>query len=48
MMKGYYEAYSYVLIMPNGKRIRFATEQEAKEYFEGEEDSKDVSKNNCY
>ena len=36
-MKGYYEAYSYVLIMPNGKKLRFATEEEAKEYLEEEE-----------
>lgn len=35
IMKGYYEEYSYVLILSNGKKIRFATEQEAKEYWEG-------------
>lgn len=27
-MKGYYEGYSYVGFMPNGKKMRFATEQE--------------------
>ena len=27
-MKGYYEGYSYVGFMPNGKKMRFATERE--------------------
>ena len=27
-MKGYYEGYSYVGIMPNGSKMRFATDQE--------------------
>ena len=33
-MKGYYEGYSYVGFMPNGKKMRFATEQEYKEMYE--------------
>ena len=32
-MKGYYEGYSYVGYV-NGKKMRFATEQEYKEYLE--------------
>lgn len=28
MMKGWYEGYSYVGIMPDGRKIRFATEEE--------------------
>lgn len=35
-MKGYYEEYSYVRIFDNGKRMRFATEEEAREYDEEE------------
>ena len=30
-MKGYYEAYSYVGFMPDGRKMRFATDEE---YFE--------------
>ena len=33
-MKGYYEGYSYVGIMPDGSMMRFATEQEYKERIE--------------
>ena len=32
-MKGYYEGYSYVGYMPNGKKIRFATEKEYVEAY---------------
>lgn len=32
-MKGYYEGYSYVGIMPDGTKMRFATEQEYKEAY---------------
>lgn len=32
-MKGYYEGYSYVGYMPDGKKRRFATEQEYKEAY---------------
>lgn len=31
-MKGYYERYSYVLVMPDGKKLRFVTDKEAEEY----------------
>ena len=31
-MKGYYEGYSYVGIFPDGTKMRFATEEEYKEY----------------
>ena len=33
-MKGYYEGYSYVGYMPDGSKMRFATEQEYKERIE--------------
>ena len=33
-MKGYYEGYSYVLIMPDGRKLRIATDGEAKDYIE--------------
>lgn len=33
-MKGYYEGYSYVGIMPDGKKMRFATDTEAKDYLD--------------
>ena len=36
-MKGYYEGYSYVGFMLNGKKMRFATEQEYVEAYEEEE-----------
>ena len=32
-MKGYYEGYSYVGIMPDGRRMRFATDSEYAEAF---------------
>lgn len=32
-MKGYYEGYSYVGFMPDGTKMRFATEQEYKEAY---------------
>lgn len=32
-MKGWYEGYSYVGIMPDGQRIRFATEKEYAEAY---------------
>ena len=35
-MKGYYEGYSYVGFMPNGKKMRFATEQEYVEAYKEE------------
>lgn len=35
-MKGYYEEYSYVRIFENDKKMRFATEEEAREYDEEE------------
>lgn len=35
-MKGYYEGYSYVGFMPDGTKMRFATEQE---YYEAWRDS---------
>ena len=37
MMKGYYEAYSYVLIMPNKEKMRVVSDTEANEYFEEKE-----------
>lgn len=40
-MKGYYEGYSYVGIMPDGKKMRFATEQEYKERIEDDEQKHD-------
>lgn len=33
-MKGYYEEYSYVGIMPDGRKIRFATEKEYADAYE--------------
>ena len=38
-MKGYYEGYSYVGFMLNGKKMRFATEQEYVEAYEEEEEA---------
>ena len=35
-MKGYYEGYSYVGIMPDGKKMRFATEAEYVEAYKEE------------
>ena len=35
-MKGYYEGYSYVGIMPDGRKMRFATEQEYYEAYVAE------------
>ena len=32
-MKGYYEEYSYVGFMPNGKKMRFATDTEYREAY---------------
>lgn len=32
-MKGWYEGYSYVGIMPNNKKMRFATEEEYVEAY---------------
>lgn len=32
-MKGYYEGYSYVGFMPDGRKQRFATEQEYYEAY---------------
>lgn len=32
-MKGWYEGYSYVGIMPDGRKMRFATEEEYKEAY---------------
>ena len=36
LMKGYYEGYSYVGFMPDGKKMRFATEQEYYEAYVAE------------
>lgn len=33
-MKGYYVGYSYIGYMPNGKKMRFATEDEYREMYE--------------
>lgn len=35
-MKGYYEGYSYVGFMPDGRKMRFATEQEYYEAYVAE------------
>lgn len=32
-MKGYYEGYSYVGFMPDGKKMRFATDTEYREAY---------------
>ena len=32
-MKGYYEGYSYVGIMPDGRKMRFATDTEYREAY---------------
>lgn len=40
-MKGYYERYSYVGIMPDGRKQRFVTEQEYAEAYEEERSEKD-------
>ena len=37
-MKGYYEGYSYVLIFPDGRKIRLATDSEVKDYVEERND----------
>ena len=40
-MKGYYEGYSYVGIMPDGSKMRFSTEEEYAEAYEEERSEKD-------
>lgn len=46
MLKGYYEEYSYVIILPNGKKIRVVNDSkdETDGYFEKED--KNVVKSN--
>jgi len=38
-MKGYYEGYSYVLIMPDGSKLRIVSDGEANDYIDDEEGS---------
>lgn len=40
-MSGYYEGYSYVLIMPDGKKLRIATDGEIKDYERIEDDEQE-------
>ena len=36
MLKGYYEGYSYVLIMADGTKLRIATDGESSDYIDEE------------
>lgn len=45
-MKGYYENYSYVLIMEDGRKLRFVNDSEAKEYLEERNEDYGKAENN--